>query len=55
MLGGGTGEDPGRARCTIASTAADRAGICSNGTLPTFSSEDETLETPSLVLIALPI
>lgn len=53
MLGDRAKGDTGTARCTIGSkTAAGRAGTCSSGTVPTFSSEDETVEISSLDLIA---
>src|SRR5437899_4565148 len=45
--------EPGKTRCTIGSkTAAGRSGTCSRETVPIFSSEDETVETSSLDLIA---
>ena len=53
VAGAGAAEDPVRMRCTIGSRVTEAsAGICSSGTVPTFSSEDEPVETSSLDLIA---
>ena len=53
MTGAEAEEDPGRTRCTIASRVTEAsAGICSSGTPPRFSTEDETAEPSSEDLIS---
>jgi hypothetical protein len=46
-------EVPGRTRCTIGSRVTEAsAGICSSGTPPRFSTDDETAELSSEDLIS---
>jgi hypothetical protein len=53
VTGAEAAEDPGRTRCTIGSRVTEAsAGICSSGTPPRFSTDDETAAPSSVDLIA---